>query len=476
MSRQGTNPGVKVISRRDFLKSAAAVSGGALLAACAPSATETPQPAVPQPTVPGATPAPKLPYTISTEPVTLKGDFYLGGYGEDWFRAVGDELKLVHPNISTDYNFDALIDDSIRPKILAGNPADMIYFLLFDMTSAALEGNVLDLTPLLEAPAYLQEEKKVKDIFIQGALVNTYIEGKPYLLPMGNQFFGLWYDQALFEKMGWQPPKTFDEMTKLFPEIKTAGMYPLVHQGIWPFYMQRLVALMTYDIAGYEHVKATDNLEPGSWDNDAVRQAIEWIQELLKKDYIHPGSPGMDVVPAQMEFIKHNAAFVVCGDWLKAEMQDAWPSDFRLMPLTFPHTSGGKGKPGAAYIQWQNLFCIPAKAAHPNEAFEFSRIMYSKKMENKKAQMFGAMGYIQGASEGVDYEDWAAAEAKILASAPELYTYQWAWWYTPMRKDAGDAITNVFTGKWGFEEFAPAMEAIAAKYKKDQTYYHRTHN
>lgn len=465
-----TNSRQKKVTRRDFVKGAVGASAALIAASCAPPATPTEAPPTKAPEV---TPGVELPYTVSTEPVTLKADFYLGGYGEDWFRAVGDELNAVHPNITVEWNFDALIDEAMPAKFVAGEPADLIYICKFDLPGAALEGQLLDVTPFLEAPAYGQEDKKVIDTLIPGALDNAYVEGKPYLLPMHNSGYLLWYDEALFEEKGWPIPTTFDEMMDLFKDIRTDGIYPLVHQGIWPFYWLRLGMAAMYDIAGIEHSWDCDDLVPGAWKHEAVRWFCDWTRELLDKDYILPGSPGLDCVPSQMEFIKHNAAFVSCGDWLENEMEGMWPPDFRLRPLTWPHVDGGKGKPNSVVAMWFNWYALASAAEHPNEALEFTRIMYSKKMDAIKAEMNKALCLIKGASEGVKYSDAIQGVADYFAAAPELFCYYFPWWYPPMRKDTEDALTNVFLGEWGFEEFSDAMEQISAKYREDPTYFHR---
>lgn len=50
------------------------------------------------------------------------------------------------------------------------------------------------------------------------------IDGGVYMLPTNVSFYGIYYNKTLFEKHGWEAPKSFEELEALAPKIEEAGV------------------------------------------------------------------------------------------------------------------------------------------------------------------------------------------------------------------------------------------------------------
>ena len=60
-------------------------------------------------------------------------------------------------------------------------------------------------------------------------------EGKQYYLPVGYNWNGFYYDKAVFEQYGLQPPTTWDEFLQVCETLWMNGVVPLSMSGEDPF-------------------------------------------------------------------------------------------------------------------------------------------------------------------------------------------------------------------------------------------------
>ena len=176
----------KKISRRDFVKATAVGSGAVLLAACAPAAA----PPTAVPTAVPAAPAMSLPFPmdaaamnplgIGTEPID--GVFFSGGFGHDYITYAGKLVEGVHPGVKVSVKPIQKVSEELRPRLVEGNPPDVIDNSgagSFPTTDLVNEGQLADLTALMEAPSFDTPGVKFKDTLFPGSQSSLVYDGPP---------------------------------------------------------------------------------------------------------------------------------------------------------------------------------------------------------------------------------------------------------------------------------------------------------
>ena len=133
-------------SRRTFLRIAGAAAGGALLAACQPTAAPTV--AVKEPTA-----APKAPTAASQEAVTLQWYYATGGGTKDVevTSSIHEEFTKLNPNIKVEMITavqGVTVEQKLQTMIAGGTPPDLVY--TGASVSFAARGVFIDIFPLLE--------------------------------------------------------------------------------------------------------------------------------------------------------------------------------------------------------------------------------------------------------------------------------------------------------------------------------------
>ncbi len=234
----------KRITRRNFLRTTALVGGGAALAACggaggggaaAPAATKAPEAAAATTAPEAAAPAMELPFPVApeaTDPfkletgVTVDGQFFSGGFGDDYIRYAGQIMELIHPGMKVQVTPLQKVQESCSRASSAGNPPDVIDNSgagMFKTVDLVNEGQLLDLEELMEAPALDTPGKKFKDTLFPGSQDSGVINGKQYGLNVAYTVSGIWYSKPALRDNWWTYPKTWDDMLALCEQIKKEG-------------------------------------------------------------------------------------------------------------------------------------------------------------------------------------------------------------------------------------------------------------
>jgi multiple sugar transport system substrate-binding protein len=154
---------------------------------------------------------------------------------------------------------------------LQGNPDDVFtWFAGYRVRSFAdngLVGDVSDVWPI----------DGVNDAFKKAS---TGSDGKQYFVPTNNYPWAVFYFKSLWEKNGYEVPKTLDELVTLSKKMKADGLEPIAFadKDGWP-------AMGTFDILnmrinGYDyHIKLMAGDE--SWESDQVKTVFDTWRGIL---------------------------------------------------------------------------------------------------------------------------------------------------------------------------------------------------
>ncbi|MFC4945967.1 N-acetylglucosamine/diacetylchitobiose ABC transporter substrate-binding protein [Pseudonocardia sp. GCM10023141] len=466
------NPG---LDRRQFLQRLAAVGllavpSAAALSACATGGGGTAAPAA----TGGGAKSATNPFGVTAD-APLDVVVFKGGYGDDYAKAHEAMYNKTFPNSKITHTASTQIGQELQPRFVAGNPPDV-----FDDSGAQqipyntlVSANQLaDLGPLLDAPSVDDPNVKVRDTLLPGVVDQGTFGGKFLALNYVYAAFPVWYSKPLFDKNGWTPPTTWDEMLALSEKIKAAGIAPFAYGGTNASdYLLDLNLGAAVKQGGIDVIKAIDNLEPNAWKQAPIVTATKGIEEMVKKGYFMAGSEGLKHTEAQTAWVQGKAAFYVSGSWLENEMKDISPPDFTMTAAPIP-TLDASSKMPASTIRTQagEAFMVPAKAKNVAGGLEYLRIMLSKDGAGKFADLTASTPSIKGSTDKVTKKTPALASIsdKLTAAGDNVFNWHFREWYTAFAPGpVVTEMTNLLTGRYTADDFLNKMQAIADKVAAD---------
>lgn len=151
----------------------------------------------------------------------------------------------------------------------------------------------------------------------------------------------MWASRAAFEKIGAQPPKSWEELNALLPRFREAGIIPLAHGGQpWQeAYMFEAVAL---GIGGADfYRKALIELDAKTLNSPVMIEVFSQLARL--RDATDANAAGREWNLASAMVIRGEAALQIMGDWAKGEFTNAGKqpgSDYFCLPVPKKHGDG----------------------------------------------------------------------------------------------------------------------------------------
>ncbi|MGH3736285.1 MAG: N-acetylglucosamine/diacetylchitobiose ABC transporter substrate-binding protein [Micromonosporaceae bacterium] len=399
-----------------------------------------------------------------------------GGFTDKYATDIHEPLyKAAFPKATIKHSTTEEIAKTLQSRFVSGNPPDVVNNSganSMDAGKLASEGALFSLAELYDAPSVDDPKVKVRDTLIAGTVEVGEYDDKPLVLNYAYTVFGIWYSKSLFDKHSWAFPQTWADMVALCKEIKKAGLAPWTYQGKHPRYMNWPLLSMATKLAGPEILVPIDNLEPGAWKHEAIKEAATRLYELRKQGFILKGTEGMDHVQAQTAWTEGKAAFVPCGSWLENEQKDTTPEGFEMTVAPEPLLSADSKLPyEAVRATAGEPFIVPAKAANGYGGLEYLRQMLSKKGASEFSQMVSSLTSVKGAADGLDLPPGLSSAAAVLKAAGEnVYNWRYPSWYLPMENPAIDAATgDLLTNRITADQWIERCEKAADDIRKDES-------
>jgi raffinose/stachyose/melibiose transport system permease protein len=387
--------------------------------------------------------------------VRVEVPIFEGGEGTDFFILCAREYEKARPDVAIDLYGDPRIADKVRVRILEGSfpeatNARINYWPLIR------NGDIEPLDEFLDGPNW-EKDGVWRESFLPGSLDRYRHEGKVYGIPFAFFVNVIWYNKSMFERHGWKPARTWDELFVLCEKIKAAGVAPMAFQGRYPYYARPFHAAGYYHLAGAKRYQQQAYLHPGSFANAEFERALELTQQ-LSSHYFQPGHLGMSHTESQLQFFQGKAAMISCGSWLKSEMAGKIPDGFRLGAFNLPvPTTQSKGDPSALNV-FSLYYVVMSKSRHPPEAADFLRFMTSRRMAGTFSQMRDIPTAVRGASRGhltSDLDD----VVELIESARSTYGEAAGEGFPEMEQHLEDAEHALVAGTANPRAIAQDLEA-----------------
>lgn len=407
------------------------------------------------------------------EGAPLEAFIFKGGFGDQYVKDAEAQYKKTFGS-SVKHTGTQALGPKLQPRFAGGTPPDVMDNSgadNLDTASLAAQKKLVDLTPLLDAPAIDDPSKKVRDTLIAGTVEQgRYGGSEVYALNYAFTVFGTWYSQKLMADRGWEYPETFDDMIKLSAKIKKAGIAPFTYPGKFPYYVHFDLFAQIAKVGGSEAIIAIDNLEDGAWKTDAVRQVVEYYEEMAAKGYFLAGSAGMTHIQSQTAWTKGKAVFIPNGSWVENEAKPTMPKDFKLG--VGPILGGGSGDrlpSGALRASAGEPFIVAADGKNPEGGMELLRIMLSRKQAQSFTKSLSALTCVKGAEEGLSLTPGlASASAALKKAAADVVNPRLQDWYPKLANESiGGGTGQLLTGKIKAAAWMERAQKAADATRKD---------
>lgn len=232
-------------------------------------------------------------------------------------------------------------------------------------------GSVRDLTPLFE------ENPEFKEQFIPSVLEVGNIDGKYYGVPArGTQPVVLYYNKAVFEDAGVEPPQTWDDLMSLVETFDDEGVVPIALAGSQAWTELMWIEYILDRLAGPEVFQAIRDGEEGAWEQPEVVEALTMLQELIDAGGFGDefASVGYDEGGASSILASGEAAMHLMGTWEYTNQLGESPEfveagDLGYVP--FPAIEGGAGDPSNLVGNPANLYSVTEASGNPEAAEDY---------------------------------------------------------------------------------------------------------
>lgn len=364
------------------------------------------------------------------------------------------------------------IASTLQPRFSGGNPPEVIDNSGADaMPTATLVGQnqLADLQELLDAPTVDDPNTKVSDILLPGTTDVGSYSGKLHALNYVFSMWGWWYSSKLFTEKGWQPPTTWDEFMQLCETIKSSGMPPIIHTGVHTQYMGAMLMGIAGKNGGMESVLKMDNLADDSWTQEPVLKAAQAIQELVDKQFIMPGSEGLDHTTSQAEWLAGKAAMIPVGSWVENEMKGKVPDGFDMKVFVPPSLPGDKMSAAAIQGGAGEPFIVAQNSPNRAGGLEYLRQMLSQEATSQFAALTGSLCAVKDAGKNLENPSTAlqsVADAST-AAGDEIFQPLCTTWYANLKKAMKAETANLVTGRIKAEQYCEVMQKASDEVKND---------
>lgn len=395
-----------------------------------------------------------------------------GGLGDEYPKTDKSLVEGKRKGVTVNLSSTQKIKTEQQPKF-ATTPADLINNSGADsiaLDTLVNDGALTELTPLLDAPSWDDPSVKVRDTLLPGTVSDGTFDGKVYVLNYAYTVFGIWYNQALFDKNSWTVPTTFDEFFTLAPKIKAAGLAPYTFAGKYPYYSRWAIMSWIWQSGGKSAVVDIDNLKAGAWKTPEVGAALAAVEKLVKDGLTLPGSDTLSHTESQQAWLDGKAAFLPVGTWVENEMKQTIPAGFQMKIANFWGVSSADKAKGAVFAGSGEGWIVPKKAANAAGGMEFLRAMLSKEGAGKFAALTHSLASAKGSGDSVtDSTALLSANALMKAASGDLVSFKFPDWYADLDKANQNAIGELMAGRMTAAKFADTMQAAADKVAADSS-------
>lgn len=290
------------------------------------------------------------------------------------FQEAHPDYEIVHSTVAHED-----FKQAIRAYLTASTPPDVLTWFAGNRARFFIDNDqIMDISNVWE-------EQGWNESYPKGFQAMSSVDGKQYFLPTSWYWWAVYYRVSVFEKLGLEPPTTWDEFMAVNETLKENGYTPL---AIGTKYRWTAAAWFDYldmRINGPEfHINLMLGKE--SYDDPRVAEVFKYWRELLDNGYFLEDAAAYSWSEALEPFIAGDAAMYLMGDFIRDSLPDEVEADidFFRFPIIDPNVPVGEDAP-------TDGFFIPANAQHPEAAKEFLAYLGSVEYQTYFAEELGRL-------------------------------------------------------------------------------------
>lgn len=304
------------------------------------------------------------------------------------------EFKKLHPEVEIKRIARPLED--LQMQIMAAVPSGRGPDVLTINNGETMMGPLVRGNHILPLDKYAEKFGWKKKVFspvvldrsrysADGTIVG---EGNLYAIAFMGEVVGVYYNKAIFAKLGIAIPESLEEFEAAMEKTKKAGITPLAYGGLddWQFfhlYAQLQGSTLSHYMGADEAQKYLDDLvlswdEEASFINEGNSEAAAILQNWVEKGYFIKGFSGLNGDDAFPIFMAGQTAMFIQGSWYAGDIEEA--DKFGFFPFP-PYKKGEKLPP-----QVGGTMCplgISKYTEHPDLAAEFLNILVTSEQTER---------------------------------------------------------------------------------------------
>lgn len=307
---------------------------------------------------------------------------------KSYFDEAIKEFKKVNPNVN--FNVISVINEDYKQKInvqLAGNnPPDIFFTWVGEYGDKFVrEGKALDITK------YLDEDKAWSDQIIPSTLKPFTVDNKVYGVPILMDVRMMAYNKDIFEKLGLEVPKTWEEFIDVLKVIKKNGITPLGLGNKEPWNGGLYITTLNQRIVDPAVLAKDNNRATGEFTDPGYVEALNKLEQLVPYMNEHPNALSRE--EERSLFVNGQIAIMPLHTIEFPYVKDA---QFEWGTFNFPEIAGGKGDPSVITGAPEG-FMVSKESKHPDVAVEFLKFISSKEMATKWVETTSVISTTKGA-------------------------------------------------------------------------------
>jgi multiple sugar transport system substrate-binding protein len=396
----------KQIGRRDFLKLASLVSGGAILAACAPAATAV-APAAPTTAAaaPTAVPAAKEPVLIRTTS-QMGVDIVNGFAGSLTESLAAKNIKLEIFETSMD-NW-AQYADKIITQIAGGEQLDVLMIAIEGVALLGIKNILVDLASYLATDPVT--DKMVKEDIAPALTDMLRYKGKLLEIPFSWNNMILYYNTKIMADDGVTVPMnmSWDDFLQIGQKVsKVTGS--AADRYAYSFWGTGFFGMCAWLYQNDGQGVLNDDWTASNLDNPKVAETVQYLADLILKHKYAPNPAGWD---EQGQFVAGNLVMRTCGRWCINGLQKNNFTDYDI--VYNPHKSGNIVTVGGT-----DGWGISSKTKTPNEAYTVAAALSGPGPSLEMVKLGGNIPALRSIANTPEFSTYGPKNTKIFYESLE---------------------------------------------------------
>ena len=359
---------------------------------------------------------------------------------------------------------NAVYPDKLRVAMGSPNAPDVFFNWGGGSIATYVDnGQIADLTP------FLDDNPKVKDAFLPSVLDAGKLADKYYGVPLrGMQPVLLFYNKAVLDEAGAQPPKTWSDVKALVPKLKAAGITPFALGAAEAWTDLMWLEYLTDRIGGQQPFLNILEGKPGAWGDPAITKALTEIRSLIDSGGFGTkyNSVGYGNAQASTLLARGKAAMHLMGTW-EYTSQLAEQKEFAEKDIgwtTFPTVEGGQGDPAAVVGNPTNYFSVNQRSKDKQAATEFLKQMSTDSYVDDLIAV-GDVPAVKGIEDKLESAPNSEFSLNVYDLVQKAPTFTLSWDQAVDSKESQAMIENLqrfFAKQITVAEFQENMERAAA--------------